>query len=211
MAEKENVSVGYFIFATLLLIVLCMLLMPGKIVDSFGAAEARRIEANYGRTTLERVNEITAELYYQVMPRETVRKLRRSLQTSDAEREELSKYDLGQTAVNWWQSRIDVLLDLLWWTLRRITFLFLFAPYWGVFAVLCLIHGYWSREIKKTGFEYASPVINHLSRQAGGFTFLSAIVLVFLPLPLEPLILFALLVFSMSCVGLAVANIQKQI
>lgn len=211
MAGKEHVSVGYFIFATLMLIVLCMLLMPGKTVDSLSAVEARHIEANYGRTTLERVNAFTADMYYALMPAQTASNLRESFKPTDAEREELSKYDLADKAMSWWEGRVDVLLDLMWWTLRRVAFLLLFTPFWGVFAVASLIHGYWSREIKKTGFEYASPVINHLSRQAGGFAFLSAIVLVFLPFPLEPLILFSLLAFSLGCLGLAVANIQKQI
>ena len=200
MAEKEHVSVGYFIFATLMLIVLCMLLMPGKTVDSLSAVEARRIEVNYGRTTLERVNAFTADMYYALMPAQTASNLRESFKPTDAEREELSKYDLADKAMSWWEGRVDVLLDLMWWTLRRVAFLLLFTPFWGVFAVASLIHGYWSREI-----------INHLSRQAGGFAFLSAIVLVFLPFPLEPLILFSLLVFSLGCLGLAVANIQKQI
>lgn len=134
MAEKEHVSVGYFIFATLMLIVLCMLLMPGKTVDSLSAVEARRIEANYGRTTLERVNAFTADMYYALMPAQTASKLRESFKPTDAEREELSKYDLADKAMTWWEGRVDVLLDLMWWTLRRVAFLLLFTPLLGRFC-----------------------------------------------------------------------------
>lgn len=211
MAERRGFSVGYFIFVVLFFIVLAQLLMPGSLVDKMSAVEAHRIEDGYGRVTLERTNTLAYDMYTSLLSKDDIRAMRESFAPKAEESEELKKYKFADKALSWWESRVDVFLDLIWWVLRRVAFLMLFVPFWGVFAVMCLVHGYWSREIKKTGFEYASPVINHLSRQAGGFAFLSAIVLLFLPFPLEPLLIFALLLFSLSCAGLAVANIQKQI
>lgn len=111
----------------------------------------------------------------------------------------------------WLHERAEAFLDLTYWVLCRLALFTIWLPLWLPLGILSIWHGYYSREIKKTDFGYASPVLNHWSRSAMGLLAYLAFVLLFVPVTIEPIVFPIMLVFWAIASSIAIGNIPKRI
>lgn len=184
-------------------------------------AEAVRIEAEMGSSTLRKVNAL-ADTWYLGIRRVLKSNVVLSAEdfysddTLQRKREEqfldtlLERTHEGKLA-NWLIEREQAMLDLLYWVLRRVALFVVLLPLWIPMAVLALFHGLQDRAIKKTDFGYTSPVLNHWARQVISFGIVTTLLIFFAPIAINPIVFPMIMAAVTVAMGVAVGNIQKRI
>lgn len=185
-------------------------LAPGDVVKKASAKEAMWIEQSMGAKTLNMLNTLSSKAYIKIVDFDWVEffKFKPEDLVDDPAIKKMPRLANVTKYIN---ERMDSALDLLYWGLRRICLFLVLAPFWFPFLLLSLMHGYYKREIKKTDFQYTSPVFNHYARRAISWCTLIVIGLTLAPVPIDPWVVMFLIGVAISCAGVALANVQKQI
>ena len=221
MQQRQYRSIWPFAIVLFLLLMVSLALVTQDYTRRASIAEAVRIEAEMGQSTLQKVNAL-ADTWYLGIRRVLKSNVVLSAEdfysddTLQRRREEqfldtlLESTHEGKFA-NWLIEREQAMLDLLYWILRRMALFVVLLPLWIPMAVLALFHGLQDRAIKKTDFGYTSPVLNHWARQVISFGIATTLLIFFAPIAVNPIVFPVIMAAVTVAMGVAVGNIQKRI
>ena len=132
--------------------------------------------------------------------------------TEETRRRSGSLADLGRDNVfPVIEERLNVIWASVYQMVYRLMGFLVWLPYLGLFFLPALIDGLMVRQIKKTNFDYASPLVHRIALHSLWLTAYLLLLALFAPLPLPPwLIPMAGAVIAMA-LGLLAANTQKRI
>lgn len=109
------------------------------------------------------------------------------------------------------EERLNVIWASVYQMIYRLTGFLIWLPYLSLFFLPSLIDGLMVRQIKKTNFDYASPLLHRTAMYAIVVTAYLLLLALFAPVPLPPwLIPIAGAIIAMA-MGLLAANTQKRI
>jgi len=116
---------------------------------------------------------------------------------------------------DWWfdfvEGRIDSLQRSIYHTLTRFALLFSWLPYILLLLIPAIWDGMMTWKIKKTNFDYSSPVLHRYSLKFGAWIVGLILLAFFAPIPIDPIYIpFSLMVIAIIA-GIAVGNLQKRI
>ncbi len=212
--KKEQLSwSSKLLWLFLIELLVLALLVPTYWIDTARKREMQRIEQRLGANTRQwamqkaqgwfQASFVDSGFYQTVhhllIPTEQERQRSKGLE------------DFGQGLFNWLSIRLDALIHLLYQFYIRLALLSLWWPYLLLVGIPAIWEGFMVRRIKRTNFDYVSPVLHHYSIR--GITLLGAgVLMVWLaPIKLEPMLIPAIMMISCLLAGLALGNIQKRI
>ena len=108
-------------------------------------------------------------------------------------------------------SRIEALLDVVYWALKRLALLLLWLPVTAPVFLLALGDGFLQRKIRMQTFAFSSPLIQEAAGSIAIATTFVILLLFFLPFAVPPLAAPALLAVASLFLGISVANLRKRI
>ncbi|CAM5562259.1 DUF4400 domain-containing protein [Eoetvoesiella caeni] len=119
--------------------------------------------------------------------------------------------NMGNQWFAWMQGRIQAFTLMVYQLFARLALAWIWAPYMLVLLVPALFDGVMTRQIKRTNFDYASPILHRYSVRGIGAMVCGLAVAFFMPVAIDPVII--PIVFMGICVlmGLAIGNLQKRI
>lgn len=111
----------------------------------------------------------------------------------------------------WLEGRIEAFVTLIYQFFTRLALLLLWAPYMLILFLPSVFDGIKTRAIKKTNFDYASPVIHRYSVRSTFILSIGLLIAFFVPLALNPVLIPLVLMGCCVLVGLTVGNLQKRV
>jgi len=116
---------------------------------------------------------------------------------------------------DWWfqfvEGRIDSLQKSVYHTMTRFALLLSWLPYILILLLPSAWDGYMTWKIKKTNFDYSSPVIHRYSLKAGAAIIGIVLLAFFAPIPIDPIYIPVALMMIAIITGVAIGNLQKRI
>ncbi|MDO4937148.1 MAG: DUF4400 domain-containing protein [Sutterellaceae bacterium] len=214
MAQKNSsASMWIFIITAFAVFALSLTVVTQDYVRKSSVAEAQKIEAELGHSTLTRINSMADDWYLRTLDKWFGKQTLKNWMSEDQAQREREERLLKQNSrvVKWGQERKEALLDLGYWILRRIALFLIWLPLWIPLAALAIFHGVNDREIKKTDFGYTSPVLNHWARQIMSLVSMLTVLLFLSPVAIEPFAFPLMMGFWAIAAGVAIGNVQKRI
>ncbi len=115
----------------------------------------------------------------------------------------------------WWfnflEGRIVAFQYMAYHMFARLALLLTWLPYMAILLMPALYDGYNTWQIKKTNFDYSSPIIHRFSLKAAGMALVVMVSLFLSPFAMNPLIIPSVVMVSCAMLGIAVGNLQKRI
>ena len=108
-------------------------------------------------------------------------------------------------------SRIEALLDVVYWALKRLAILLLWLPVMAPVFLLALGDGLLQRKIRMQTFAFSSPLVQEAAGSIAIATTFVILLLFFLPFAVPPLAAPALLAVASLFLGISIANLRKRI
>lgn len=118
---------------------------------------------------------------------------------------------MGGLWFQWMEERLNIISELTYQLFFRIALLRAWLPYLAIMFIPALYDGVMSWKIKKTNFDYASPVWHRYSAKGTLFLGFGLFITLFLPVPLDPSIIPAVMVGGCVLMGLMMGNLQKRV
>ncbi|QCF28131.1 DUF4400 domain-containing protein [Hydrocarboniclastica marina] len=116
---------------------------------------------------------------------------------------------------DWWfsflEGRIESLQKSVYHTMTRFALLLSWLPYILIILLPAAWDGLMTWKIKKTNFDYSSPVIHRYSIKAGATIVAVVLLAFFAPVPIDPIYIPAALMIIAIIAGIAIGNLQKRI
>lgn len=111
----------------------------------------------------------------------------------------------------WVQERIDVLSQVIHHTMIRVSLLKMWLPFMLLLLVPAVYDGIMTWKIKRTNFQYASPVLHRYGVRGIGLMAIIFILLFFAPIAVHPIYIPAGLIIMCLLLGVMIGNTQKRI
>lgn len=205
----------FWIVALVLTIELCvvLLLVPGDWTKKSIDKEAGYVQRSLGNQSVLWVHDKASTWYRSAILEPQVLEIMRDFLVPTEEQRAKSRgmENMGIPFFNWWSERIYAFGVLAYQVCVRLALVLMWAPYILILLVPALYDGHISRRIKRTNFDYASPVIQRYSSRGIGILVSGLLVLMFLPWPLDPIIVPLVMMISAVLMGVSVSNLQKRI
>lgn len=116
---------------------------------------------------------------------------------------------------DWWfpmvEDRLNGFFAALYQLLVRVALFAVWSPYMLLIFVPAIWDGWMMRSVKKTNFEYASPIIHRYGVRGIVFVVFSLGFVFTLPIALDPRIIPIALIATAVLTGMIVSNLQKRI
>lgn len=112
---------------------------------------------------------------------------------------------------NWLTGRLDAFSKVVYQFFSRLALAWIWLPYMAILFLPALYDGMNMRRIKRTNFDYASPVIHRYSVRSATALIMGLLIAFFFPVAIDPIIIPIVLMCTCILVGLGVSNMQKRI
>src|SRR5690606_12689011 len=114
---------------------------------------------------------------------------------------------MGSEFFDWWSDRVDALATLVYQIYARMALAILWLPYTLVLFIPAVFDGWMTWKIKRTNFDYSSPVVHRYSIR--GIFAIGALMVIgfFIPIAFDPIIIPILLMAGCVLVGIAGGNL----
>ncbi len=205
----------WYLVAWLLVIelVVVLILVPGELTDRAIEKEAVLIESSLGKQSSLWVQN-KADDWYQTSMVDSgfYNGMYRLFIPTEAERQKskgLEKF--GSLWFKFLDGRIKSFSKVVYQFYTRIALFSLWMPYILVLLVPALFDGLMTWKIKRTNFEYASPVVHRYSTRAIGYIVFGAIIMSFAPIAITPMLMPILMMAWCVLAGLMIGNYQKRV
>lgn len=119
--------------------------------------------------------------------------------------------DMGAAWFVWIEGRLDALVSLVRQFYARVAMVLVWAPYLLILFVPAAYDGVMTRRIKRTNFDYASPVLHRYSLRGIALVAIGLFIAFSAPFALNPLIIPVAMMVCCVLIGLALSNLQKRI
>ncbi len=214
MVKKEKGSWGIRLgWLFLIELTVLALLAPTHWIDSSLRLEAQRIEQRLGTHTRQWAMQ-KAQSWFQasVIDSGFYRQLHHLLIPTEQERQRSKGLeDFGRGLFSWLSIRLDALMRILYQFTIRLALLGLWWPYLLLVGIPAIWEGLMIRRIKRTNFDYVSPMLHHYSIRGIALLGIGMLMVFLAPITLEPMLIPAVMIVGCLLAGLALGNIQKRI
>ena len=119
--------------------------------------------------------------------------------------------DLGKREFVWFEGKLDNFFNLIYQFMLRISHILSWYPLLIITIVPAFIDGVMSREVKKTNFDYTSPILSFYSAKLSGLLFIGVWVALWLPLAYPPIFVPIFCLLLCYLIRVFVANLQKRL
>ena len=194
-------------------ILVVMILVPGDMADKTIIAENQMMEASLGKRTSDairdRANDWHQTIVYDsgmhsgvldfLIPTEERRKASKGIET------------MGQFWFDWTKGRVEAISRVIHQFCLRASLVVTWMPFLLILLLPAIYDGLMTWKIKRTNFQYASPVIHRYSLR--GILFITVITTLafFMPVAINPSIIPIILMIACVLLGLSFGNMQKRI
>lgn len=205
----------WYVVACLLLLELCviLLLVPGNWMQQQILKEASYVESSLGVETRDWIHDkangwfnrsvmesgIYDEMYRTVIPTEAEKQKSRGME------------NMGKAWFVWLESRLIAVLAAFYQFLSRCALFLAWAPYMLLLLIPAIYDGWASWRIKRTNFDYASPVLHRYSVRGASVLLIGLLITFFAPIALTPMLIPVVMMSCCVLLGLAMGNAQKRI
>lgn len=190
-----------------------LLLVPGDWTDRAIKEESKLVEANLGSHTRYWIEDKAESwyqstmidsgfyegVYYTLIPTEEQRLNSRGMEK------------MGLWWFQWAEGRIEALGNIVYQFYTRMALLLAWAPYMAILFLPAMYDGMMTWRIKRTNFDYASPVIHRYGVRFIGYLLLGLGIAFFAPIALNPIIIPIVMMACCVLVGIAMGNLQKRV
>ncbi len=111
----------------------------------------------------------------------------------------------------WIEGRIKALMNVIYQFYVRLALLLAWLPYMLILLIPATLDGWLAWKIKRTNFDYVSPVIHRYSLQCLMFLLMGLGLIFLLPLTINPMIIPAAMMIACVLLGWVLGNWQKRI
>lgn len=215
MYEGTILNKPWLIVAWLFIIelVVILLLVPGDWTGQAIYTEANWMEQQLGAATADKIM-VRAHDWYQwsMIDSGVYAEMQRFLIPSEPERlRSIGMRTMGADWFEWVNGRLQAIGLVVEQFYRRIAMLQEWAPYMLILLVPAVYDGLMTWQIKRTNFDYASPVLHRYSVRAGVLIVVTLLLCFFLPFALNPFWIPVALMLCCACACLMFGNLQKRI
>lgn len=194
-------------------ILVILLLVPGEWTNKAIEKESALVEANLGYESRHWIREQAETwyhssmidsgfyegMYYTLIPTGEQRKSSQGIE------------DMGSWWFQWVEGRIEALANVVYQFFTRAALLMTWAPYMLILLLPAVYDGMMTWRIKRTNFDYASPVIHRYGMRFTGYLLLGLGIAFFAPVALNPLIIPIVMMICCVLIGITMGNLQKRV
>ena len=194
-------------------ILVILLLVPGDWTDRAIEKESALVEANLGSETRYWIREQAESwyqsvmidsgfyegMYYTLIPTEEQRKNSRGME------------NMGTWWFVWAKGRMEALANVVYQFMTRTALFMTWAPYMLILLLPAIYDGMMTWRIKRTNFDYASPIIHRYGIRFTGYLVLGLGIAFFAPIALNPIIIPIVMMICCVLIGLTMGNLQKRV
>ncbi len=112
---------------------------------------------------------------------------------------------------NWIEGRLDAVLKVVYQFFSRLALAAIWAPYMLVLLLPAVFDGYMTWKIKRSNFDYSSPVVHRYSVRGVTAIVCGLFVAFFLPIAIDPIVIPIAMMGMCVLIGLSLGNLQKRI
>ena len=192
---------------------LILVFVPGQWTEKVIIKEAQKIERALGTDSVEWIRDRADSWYNTTMIDSGVyRTLYTVMIPTKRERENSRGMEtLGSALWPGVEGRLTALMHVIYQVYARVALFLVWAPYMLILLVPSIWDGMMSWRIKRTNFDYASPIFHRYGVR--GVIMITQIMLItfFMPIALSPLFIPLAMMGTSVMIGLTVANFQKRV
>ncbi|MBX2807145.1 MAG: DUF4400 domain-containing protein [Cellvibrionaceae bacterium] len=112
---------------------------------------------------------------------------------------------------NWVDQRLQATVNSYYHILARFALLYTWTPYFLILLVPAVFDGFITWRIKRTNFDYPSPLLHQYSTLGIGYVLIVLVALFLAPIVLDPIVIPAAIMLICVMAGLMIGNLQKRI
>lgn len=117
---------------------------------------------------------------------------------------------MGNAWFSWTESRLQAVANTYYHILTRFALLLTWLPYFLILLIPSFFDGVSTWKIKRTNFEYASPLLHQYSTIGLGYLFIGLVALFMAPIVLDPTLIPVCIMLACVMTGLMIGNLQKR-
>ncbi len=124
------------------------------------------------------------------------------------------KDDFKRISSPWYQwvdGRLQTFAYVIYQLILRVILFVALLPYLSVLFLAAFFDGVMTWKLKRTNFDYTSPVFHRFGWNLFTHLMLGLVMLFWLPLPLHPLLIFIVMIIVCVVFGFSVGHVQKRI
>lgn len=206
--------IGFLFFILLTEICLSGFILPSDFIRRNADLEWQWVNDSLGPSTNARIDRMAGAMYDAVVLGPALEeKLRAWALPTERARQSKSLINpqKREEIWNYYEERINVAFDTLYWFFRRLSLFIIWLPLWLPAIVIAVRTGFLERDIKKSGFAHTSPTIQHHAFKAIGGAVFVLLASFLLPVALPPVAVPVLYGIVVLLTGIACSNMQKRI
>lgn len=194
-------------------IMIIFLLIPGNYSEKAVEEEKQLISKYLSEDTSNWVTQKATD-WYQITMIDTgvYESMYRHLIPNDTEKaRSKGMEELGRGIFEWVLGRLEAFTNIVYQFLARFAMFVMWFPYILIFLIPAMYDGLMVREIKKTNFRLASPVVHRYSFRMVGLLVFGLITLFFVPIAVNPIIIPFIMLGICVFLSFTVSNFQKRV
>jgi hypothetical protein len=194
-------------------VLLVLFLTSSDFTDKTLEHEKKYTEMDLGTETKNYIYDTAERWYVAAIEESGVYEALHRTMIPNAEEKANSKgmQHFGEGIFEWVEGRLNAAMRIIYLYMTRILQLWVWVPFIPILIFPMIYDGYKVREIKKTNFDFASPLRNKYSFRAIAILTIVTLMLFATPIAITPMF-FPFLLFGIGlCLQVAVANVQKRI
>lgn len=206
--------IAFLLFILLTEICFSGFILPSNFIRRNADLEWQWVNESLGESTNTRIDAMAGTMYDVVVLGPALEEKLRAwaLPTERARRSKsLINPQKREQIWDYYEERINVVFDTLYWFFRRLSLFIIWFPLWLPAIIISVRTGFLERDVKKSGFAHTSPTIQHHAFKAIGGAVFILLASFLLPLALPPVAVPVLYGVVVLLIGIACSNMQKRI
>ncbi|MGP9797050.1 DUF4400 domain-containing protein [Halomonas sp. 86] len=202
--------IAWLLFAEIFII---LVFVPGHWTERVIEKEAAMVESQLGPATVEWIDRKALSWYNAAMWDTGIYRTLHTLLVPTPEERDASRgmEGIGGKIFPWVEDRLASMMHVVYQVFARVALLMVWAPYMLILLVPALWDGYMTWKIKRTNFDYASPVWHRYGIRGVFFVIQCLFITFIAPIALNPIVIPVAMMAVCIMLGLAAANLQKRI
>lgn len=194
-------------------ILIILLLFPGDWTKKAIEKESELVESSLGSEQRYWIKEQAESLYQSVLIDSGFYAAMHYMliPTDEQRRNSHGMEKMGELWFKWVKGRIDALAIVVYQFMIRLALLMSWAPYMLILLLPAIYDGMMTWRIKKTNFDYASPVIHRYGVRLIAYLMLGLGIAFFAPIALNPIIIPIVMMICCVLMGITIGNLQKRV
>lgn len=190
-----------------------LVFVPGHWTERVIEKESAMVQSQLGRNTVDWIDQKALNWYNISMWESGVYKTLHTLLIPTPEERASSRgmQNMGSQIFPWVEDRLASLMHVVYQVCARIALLAVWAPYMLILLIPAVWDGYMGWKIKRTNFDYASPVLHRYGIRGVLLVAQCLLIAFFAPIALNPIIIPLTMMVACVMFGLALANLQKRV